>query len=86
MDVVDKKYAEMALQLRELAMRKYGCLEFTSTTEGTQEIAISYWKNQQQIEQWKNDAEHQIAQKLGRSRWYKSYKIQVVEIIREYEY
>ncbi len=85
-NMVDKKYSEMALQLRELAVNEYGCLEFTSVTEGTQEIAISYWKNKKQIEQWKNDAIHQVAQKLGRSQWYKSYKVQVVEIIREYEY
>lgn len=81
---LDLRYSEMASQMRELAINKYGCTEFTSVTEGAQEIAISYWQNQEQIKQWKQDARHLVAQKLGQSMWYKTYKIQVVEIIREY--
>jgi len=30
--------------MRDLAINKYGCSEFISTTEGNNEIAISYWK------------------------------------------
>ena len=81
---LDQRYSEMAKQMRELAITKYGCTEFTSVTEGTQEIAISYWKNQEQIKQWKQDARHLVAQELGQAKWYKSYKVQVVEIKREY--
>lgn len=82
---LDKSYSETAQKMRELAINKYGCKEFTAVTEGTNEIAISYWENQEQIVKWKQDAEHLVAQELGRSTWYKSYKVEVVEIIREYE-
>ena len=27
----------------------------------------------------------QMAQELGQSKWYESYKIEIVEILREYE-
>ena len=81
---LDKSYSETAQRMRELAINKYGCTEFVAVTEGTQEIAISYWKNQEQIKEWKLDAEHLVAQELGRSIWYKSYKVEVVEVIREY--
>lgn len=81
---LDKAYSEMTLQMKELAMGKYGCSEFITVTEGSHEIAISYWRDQEQIKKWKQDAEHLVAQDLGRSTWYKSYKIQIVEIIREY--
>ena len=81
---LDSRYSQMASQMRELAINKYGCTEFTSVTEGAQEIAISYWQNQEQIKQWKQDTKHLVAQKLGQSMWYKTYKVQVVEIIREY--
>lgn len=80
----DKRYFKMAQRMRELAINKYGCTEFVAVTEGSQEIAISYWENQEQIKEWKQDAEHLVAQELGRSTWYKSYKVQVVEVIREY--
>ncbi len=81
---LDKAYSEMAKRMRELAINKYGCTEFISITEGTQEMAISYWKSQEQIKQWKENSEHLVAQKRGRSAWYESYNVQVVEVIREY--
>jgi len=46
---LDSRYSEMASRMRELAINKYGCIEFTSVTEGAQEIAISYWQDQEQI-------------------------------------
>ena len=81
---LDSCYSEMASQMRDLAINKYGCTEFTSVTEGAQEIAISYWQDQEQIKKWKQDSKHLVAQELGSTIWYKSYKVQVVEIIREY--
>ena len=81
---LDKSYSETALRMRELAINKYGCTEFVAVTEGNNEIAISYWENQEQITKWKQDAEHLVAQELGRSTWYKSYKVEIVEVIREY--
>ena len=79
-----RAYFETAARMRDLAANKYGCVEFTAVTEGNQEIAISYWEDQEQIKAWKQDPQHRIAQKLGRSKWYTSYQVQVVEIIHEY--
>ena len=81
---LDNAYSEMAARMRDLAVMKYGCTEFTAVTEGSKEIAISYWDDQAKIKAWKQDAEHLLAQELGRSKWYKSYQVQVVEIIRAY--
>ncbi len=81
---LDETYVTMAARMRELAMEKYGCLEFTAVTEGNQEMAISYWENQAQIKAWKNDVEHQVAQQRGQAEWYRSYRVQVMEVIREY--
>lgn len=78
-------YFEMAEQMRELALQEYGCVEFTSVTEGNYEISISYWDTLEQIKNWKQDPQHLIAQDLGRSQFYKSYHIQVVEVLREYQ-
>ncbi len=81
---LDESYSAMARQMRDLALNEYGCSEFTSVTEGTQEIAISYWRSQEQIRHWKQASEHQEAQRRGRAEWYKSYQVQIVEVIREY--
>ena len=70
--------------MKELALEEYGCIEFISVTQGSEEIAISYWENEDQIRKWKSNSEHTIAQELGRSKWYESYTVQVVKVIREY--
>ncbi|MGD2119474.1 MAG: hypothetical protein PVG66_14020 [Chromatiales bacterium] len=83
-DTLDDGYHRLAAQMRALALQEYGCLEFTSVAEGKQEISISYWNNKEQIERWKQDAMHQVAQQLGKSTWYDSYHVQIAEIINEY--
>jgi len=70
--------------MKELALGEHGCIEFISVTQGSEEIALSYWENVDQIRKWKSNSEHMLAQELGRSKWYESYTVQVVEVIREY--
>ena len=80
----DAEYSEIAARMRDMAIRDYGCKEFTSCTEGSHEIAISYWEDESQIKRWKQNAEHLVAQGKGRTKWYKSYSVEVVEIVRRY--
>ena len=79
-----ERYGPMAESLRRLAQEEFGCREFVSCTEGENEIAISYWDSLEQIRAWKQHPTHREAQQLGRGRWYRSYKVQVVRIEREY--
>ena len=81
---LDDDYVATAARLRELAQEKYGCVEFCSLTEGEREVAISYWQSQEQIQAWKQDPEHLRAQVLGKEKWYESYRVKVVEVIRTY--
>ena len=74
----------MADRMKELAIEKYGCIEFYTLTEGDKEVAISYWDNLEQIKEWKQNIEHKEAQKIGREKWYKSYKIEIAKIERSY--
>ena len=80
----DEAYFQTAKRLRELALGKYGCLEFVSRMEGEEEIAISYWENKTQITNWKNNPEHISAQEKGRVRWYESYRVEVCKVERVY--
>jgi heme-degrading monooxygenase HmoA len=84
--IQDDEYGKTVARMRDLAFGKYGCLDFVAVTEGEQEIAISYWENEESIRAWKSDSEHSLAQEVGRSKWYDSYIVQVVEIKREYKF
>ncbi|RDH80775.1 MAG: antibiotic biosynthesis monooxygenase [endosymbiont of Galathealinum brachiosum] len=80
----DKEYYATAKKMRELAINQYGCTDFTSVFEDSNEITVSYWENLEQINAWKQDIEHLKAQNMGKSKWYKTYRVQVVEVLREY--
>ncbi|MCA0324584.1 MAG: antibiotic biosynthesis monooxygenase [Proteobacteria bacterium] len=83
---LDAAYSATAAQMRELALKEFGCLEFTAVTEGDQEIALSYWPNEASIRAWKQQADHLMAQQMGRERWYASYRVEVAEVTRRYAY
>jgi heme-degrading monooxygenase HmoA len=82
----DNHYSAMVKVMRDLAFEKYHCLDFVAVSEGEQEIAISYWQSEQDIQNWHNDSQHAIAQELGREKWYEYYTVQVVEVKRQYSY
>lgn len=81
---LDPEYASMAAQLRGRALEQFGCLAFHAVTEGEAEIALSYWPDLDSIRNWKADAEHLVAQRLGRQRWYEAYEVQIAQVLREY--
>jgi len=82
---LDETYFTMAKRMRELAMAEYGCQEFTAVTEGSYEIAISYWESLEQIEQWKQNSKHLVAQEIGKEKWYENYSVEIVQIITKYK-
>ena len=83
-NTLDDEYFDTAKKMRTLAIEKYGCKDFISCSEENIEIAISYWDSKEQIREWKNDPEHQKAQILGKKNWYKSYQVEIVEILHSY--
>ncbi|MDH5718347.1 MAG: antibiotic biosynthesis monooxygenase [Spirochaetia bacterium] len=80
----DNEYLETAKSLRNLAVLKYGCIDIFSLSENNTQVTISYWSSLEDIKNWKNDPEHVIAQNKV-NKWYQSYKIEIVKIIREYD-
>lgn len=84
-NILDEQYADVAKKMRKLALEQYHCVDFTSVTEADNEIAISYWNDLEDIKKWKQDPEHLKAQELGGMQFYRSYQVQVVEILREYK-
>ena len=49
-------------------------------------ITVSYWRDAQSVRAWKAVAEHRIAQKLGRERWYRAYQTRVCTVERDYAF
>ncbi|OUR94964.1 hypothetical protein A9Q81_14465 [Gammaproteobacteria bacterium 42_54_T18] len=83
---LNEEYSEALKRMKTLAFEQYKCLEFYSMMDGSRRIAISYWKNEDDILQWKNNTEHRQIQEKAKNSWYTSYNIQIVDIKREYSY
>ena len=81
---LDNEYYATAKRLRKLAFEQYGCTGFNSSSEGGQELAISYWPSAEHIKAWKADPEHQQARQTGRRKWYRSWQVEVVQVLRQY--
>lgn len=81
---LDNEYHATASHLRDLAMQRYGCVDFVSFTEGTRELAISYWPSEAHIKTWRRDPEHIRALELGKSKWYRSFKVEIAHIRSQY--
>ena len=81
---LDDEYAQAAARMRELALSEFGCLEFHAVAEGDEEVALSYWPDEESISCWRRHPEHLLAQQAGRERWYESYSVHVAQVVREY--
>ena len=79
---LDDEYTKTAEKLRALAFEKYRCIHFTSCTEGSHEIALSYWHSEADILAWHADPQHKAAQIRGKQRWYESYKAEITKVLR----
>jgi len=77
-------YSVMAQRMVELAKTQSG---FIGIESARQEIGItvSYWESIEAIKNWKQKAEHLIAQKKGKYDWYSYYKVRICKVEREYE-
>lgn len=80
----DNGYAEMGTKMVELASKQPGFLGVESARENLG-ITVSYWSDLESIKNWKANIEHQEAQKLGREKWYSSFKTRISKVERDYE-
>ena len=76
-------YLEMAEKMEELAKQQNGFLGIESARKEIG-ITVSYWKDETSIVAWKNNIEHQEAQKLGKEKWYQQYQLRICKVEREY--
>lgn len=82
---LDEGYTEMAQKMWSLAHEQPGFLGVESARNEIG-ITVSYWTDLASIQAWKKNYEHIIAQDLGKKKWYKSYKVRIAKVEKEYEF
>lgn len=82
----DHGYGAMADKMVTLAAQQPGYIGIESTRDETGHgITISYWQDEAAVLNWKAAAEHALAQKLGKDRWYSHYTLRVAKVERAYD-
>ena len=77
----------MAARMVELAKKQGGFLgvESASRTSEGFGITVSYWRDLESIRRWKKaQSEHAAAQKMGREAFYRSYRLRIARVEREW--
>ena len=82
---VDEGYGDMADRMVELAAAQPGFLGVESARSGLG-ITVSYWESLESIRHWKMNAEHLIAQQLGRKQWYSTFQTRICKVERDYRF
>jgi len=81
----DSDYSEMADKMLELAKQQDGFLGVESARNELG-ITVSYWRDLNSIKLWKENTEHSVARKKGRTEWYESFKVRIAKVERDYEF
>lgn len=83
----DDGYSEMAARMERLASQQPGYLGIESVrgADGAG-ITVSYWKDLESINAWRESAEHRDARERGRRDWYESYTTRICVVERAYSF
>jgi heme-degrading monooxygenase HmoA len=82
-DEDDAGYDDTSARMDELAAQQPGYLGVESARSELG-ITVSYWATPADARAWKAVAEHRLAQRTGRERWYRGYRVRVATVEREY--
>ena len=47
-------------------------------------VSVSSWKNEESVNKWHKNSKHAIAQNIGKKEIFKSFRIRVAQVFRDY--
>ncbi|MEL7529127.1 MAG: antibiotic biosynthesis monooxygenase [Pseudomonadota bacterium] len=85
----DKKqnYLDMAAKMRPLVEQIDGFLSverFQSLTDPDKLLSISFFRDEDALDEWRRLTEHRQAQKAGRTSYFRDYRLRVAHVLRDY--
>jgi heme-degrading monooxygenase HmoA len=80
-------YLDIAARLRPMAQQIDGFISierFQSLTDPDKLLSLSLWRDEAAVSEWRNVAEHRIAQATGRTEIFADYTLRIAEVVRDY--
>jgi heme-degrading monooxygenase HmoA len=82
-----EEYREVSARMLELARAMPGFIDFKAFgADDGERISVVEFESLSALEAWRDHAEHLVAQRAGRDRFYSEYRLQVCETIRDYAF
>jgi len=81
------EYLDIANELKPLLSEIDGFISierFQSLTNEGKVLSLSFWRDEEAIQQWRNLETHRFAQSKGRGGVFENYRLRVAGVIRDY--
>ena len=81
------EYLQIAAELRGFLQDREGFISierFQSLSEEGKILSLSFWRDEEAVQDWRVLLEHRAAQQKGTQSLFRSYRIRVAEVIRDY--
>ncbi len=80
-------YMDIASQLRPIVEKIDGFISierFESLSQPGKILSLSFWRDEEAVNEWRNIAEHRQAQRDGRNGIFSDYRLRIASVIRNY--
>ncbi len=85
-DLPAAEYEETGTRMVEIVSAMPGFLGMDYAEIEGGELLVVRFESHDALAAWRNDPEHQAAQRRGRERFFAHYRIEVCETVRSYEF
>jgi len=82
-----QRYLDIAAELRPLLEEIAGFISierFQSLTDEKCILSLSFWRDEEEIAEWRRLEKHRFAQSEGRSGVFQNYRLRVAKVARDY--
>lgn len=82
------EYLDLAAELKPALEKMDGFISverFQSLTNPGKVVSLSFWRDEEAVDRWRNHPGHRRMQAKGRSGVFAGYRLRVASIIRDYE-
>jgi heme-degrading monooxygenase HmoA len=86
-DGFKQAYLDIAAKLRPELEQIDGFLSierFQSLTEEGKILSLSFWRDDEAVQRWRNLEHHRQAQQAGRAGIFRDYRLRVASVLRDY--
>jgi len=57
---------------------------FQSLSQPEKILSLSFWRDEEAVQRWRNTEEHRVAQSQGRTGLFADYRLRIAAVVRDY--